>query len=49
MVKVNLELDEGELKEFLDSHYGYEECDNMEYSEEETEQAIRDTIGCLFR
>ncbi|WMI81926.1 hypothetical protein [Anaerotignum sp. MB30-C6] len=48
VVKITMEVDEAELKEFLDDHYGYDEEDDKEYSDEEIEIAIKDEIGCLI-
>ena len=48
MRKVTIEVDEGELQEFLDDHYGNEPEDNEEYTDEEIEIAIKDEIGCLY-
>lgn len=48
MRKITIEVDEAELKEFMDNHYGWEPEDDMKYSDEDIERAIKEEIGCLI-
>ena len=48
-MKIVIDLDNQQLKEFLDDHYGHEEDEQEldDYTDEEIEQAIKDEIGIL--
>lgn len=48
-MRIEIDLDDEQLKEFLDDHYGYEECEQelKNYTDEEIEIAIKDAVGVI--